>query len=255
MYFKRHSEDGGVVKSIVAGILLLEALHFALLAHGAYFYLITCRTNYEDLFKPIWSLLIQSFPSTFIIVIVRYVFIARVWTLSQSPGKRIICIGMSVLAISEAGLTLTWTIAAFYKPFWGKAGGVVWPSMITFIIRAINDICLTSQFCVHLLRSKNGFVKTDKIIRTMIFHGLGSGFFACCGSICLILVLAILPHSAWYICVYIICTRVYANSLLGMLNSRRLPQSDQTTQSESKEMELTTLQQQLTAQSRWALDL
>lgn len=33
---------------------LLEALHFALLAHGAYFYLITCRTNYEDLFKPIW---------------------------------------------------------------------------------------------------------------------------------------------------------------------------------------------------------
>lgn len=35
-------------------IRLLEALHFGLLTHGAYFYLITCRTNYEDLFKPIW---------------------------------------------------------------------------------------------------------------------------------------------------------------------------------------------------------
>ncbi|KZP29843.1 hypothetical protein FIBSPDRAFT_1038560 [Athelia psychrophila] len=224
MYFKRDGrQDGPRIKAVVVILLLLELFHFTVTAHATYESLIIFRMNYLNLNDPTWSLLAQAVPSALIVLIVRYVWTMRVWALSKSWVRNIIAIAMILLSFGEAGLTVGWMSAEFTAPYWGEIYSARWGVLAVFFLRAFNDLSAASLFCCYLNRSKNGFEETDSIIRKLIRYGLGAGLFTSLGSIALVIVLALLPRQAWFMSVYLTCTRVYVISLLAMLHWRRAP--------------------------------
>lgn len=87
-YYTVRARDYSSLPMSYCNVRLLEALHFALLAHGAHFYLITCRTNYEDLFKPIW-----------------YACIILLWAAAEHPGQ--VIAGMYYWQYISSGERLT----------------------------------------------------------------------------------------------------------------------------------------------------
>ncbi|KZP08667.1 hypothetical protein FIBSPDRAFT_1052257 [Athelia psychrophila] len=223
VYFKKQ-KDGARIKRIVTTLLLLELVHFALTVHGTYYTLINCRMSPSRLKKTIWSLLAQTLPAALIVVVVRYVWIMRLWALSRSRARTVIAMIMIALALIEAILTILWMVAGLAAIVRGETvPRSRLNAMALFLVRLFNDVSVAVSFCYCLNKSKNGFQETDNVIAKLVWYGLGIGFFTSLGSVFLIIILHVWPQTTWFLAGYVVLTRAYVNSLLAMLNWRRQP--------------------------------
>jgi len=148
------------------------------------------------------------------------VWIIRIKTLSQNHRRAQIAAAMLSLVFINAGMSIGWMAAAFASPRWGSVKAVLWAIVATFSLRAFNDTLVTGLLCYHLQCSKNGVRRTDGMIQTMIGYGLRTGLLNCTCSIALMILLIVMPTKPYYACVGLVSSRVYANSLLVMLNWR-----------------------------------
>ncbi|KIM92432.1 hypothetical protein PILCRDRAFT_810487 [Piloderma croceum F 1598] len=220
LYFKRHSQDNMWLKSVVIALLFLETFHVALVTHAIFVYTIADRGSLNHLNDSVWSILIQVVPAALVVALVQYVWIVRIRTLSQSHKTRQFAVAMLFLIAVDAARSIAWMAAAFTSPRWGSVKGVQWSIVAAYSLRVFNDTCITGLLCCHLQRSKNGLRESDGMIHTMIGYGLRAGLLNCMCSVVLVVLLIIMPTKPYYVVVNIICSRVYANSLLAMLNWR-----------------------------------
>jgi len=217
-----------------------------LATHGMFVYTIIDRGDLGSLSCILWSMLFQVLPANLVVSLVQYVWIIRVWTLSQSPRRTQVAAAMLCLVFVDAVISLAWVPAAYLNSTrWGQQPGIKWASVVSFIIRAFNDISLTTLLCYHLHRSKNGLRETDNMIQTMIGYGLRAGVLNCIGSVALTVLLLTMPNKPYYVGIHIISAKIYANSLLSMLNWRcqkklEIAGSDDTGLSKPGATELTT---------------
>ncbi|KIM92340.1 hypothetical protein PILCRDRAFT_810386 [Piloderma croceum F 1598] len=228
LYFKQRWQDSTQLKYIVFAILCLETTNITLVTHGIFMYIIIDHGDFTCLNGRMWSLLFQVIPANLIVTLVHYVWIIRIRTLSRSPRRANIALAMQASVFIEAGLSITWLILASMSASWGKLTSAKWTCVTAFLFRLFNDISLTALLCYHLQRSKNGLRKTDSMIQTMMGYGLRSGVINCFGSLTLIMLITILPTKPYYTGVHAITARLYANSLLAMLNRRHEKSSEAT---------------------------
>jgi len=106
--------------------------------------------------------------------------------------------------------------ATFFFPRWGAAKGVMRVVVACSCLRAFNDTFATGLLCYHLQRSRSGLRRTDGMIQTMMGYGLRAGLLNCIGSVALTVLLTVMPREPYYVGIYVISCRVYANSLLAM---------------------------------------
>jgi len=117
-------------------------------------------------------------------------------------------------------MSIAWMGAAFTSSRWGSVIDVRWSIVAAYSLRVFNDICITGSLCYHLQRSRNGFRESDGIIHSMIGYGLRTGLLNCMCSTVMVVLLMMMPTKPYYVVVNIICSRLYAISLLAMLNWR-----------------------------------
>jgi len=221
LYFRRYTQDSTRLKSIVITLLFLESCNIAFVTYGMFVYTIIDRGDINCLTGILWSMLFQVVPANLVVTLVQYVWIIRIWTVSRSPRRTQITAAMLSSVLIEAVISIAWVVAAHTSTHWGQVQGVMWASVASFILRTFNDIVLTTLLCYHLQRSKNGLQETDSMIQTMIGYGLRAGVLNCMGSISLMVLVVTLPTKPYYVGVHVISARIYANSLLVMLNWRR----------------------------------
>jgi len=226
------------LKCIVTGLLFLEALHIILVTHSVFVYTISGHGNFNRLGDVVWSVLIQVLPGTLVVALVQSVWIIRIRTLNLSHRGTLVTVVMLSLVFIEAGMSIAWMVAIFFFPRWGAAKGVMRIIVASFCLRAFNDTFATGLLCYHLQRSKNGLRGTDGIIQTMIGYGLRAGLLNCIGSVASTVLLGIMPHEPYYVAIYVIFSRVYANSLLAMLNWRMPQKAICTNNSDPEAIEL-----------------
>jgi len=214
------------MKCIVTGLLILEALDTVLVTHAVFVYSVVDHAHPELLDRIVWSTPAQLFPSALIVAAVQYVWIMRIWTLSRSRWRKQILIALFTLVIIEAAASITCMIVSLIVGSWVKIKGAAeWAVTASFILRAVNDLLIAGYLCWCLQGARNGFLQTDGLIRKMMIYGLNTGLLCCSCSLALVISLAILPTKLYFVATYFVVTRVYANSLLAMLNWRKIPPS------------------------------
>ncbi|KAG1763881.1 hypothetical protein CY34DRAFT_468273 [Suillus luteus UH-Slu-Lm8-n1] len=110
----------------------------------------------------------------------------------------------------------------FIKPFpsWVFTLGVTLSASVEFII--------TTVMVIFLGRSRTGFATMNHIINSLILYTLETGSFTCAVTIASLICWMVMRHNLIFLGMHFAIAKLYANSLLATLNTRKRLRADRT---------------------------
>lgn len=222
IYYKKYPDDWWVYRYSVAILWAFDALHVALGTHALYHYLIDLFGDYIALDDIVWSFKLQILFNMVIIFGVQVIYTIRIWRLGHHfhqmlPLFVVLCLvvsgGTGIFAVYDSYL-----ISSFLSIHSIKVS-----IYAVFSMAAISDFVIAFSMCYYLHKSReaSAFSSTSKMLlglmRLVVISGLAT---SACSLITLITYLA-LRNSLIFLGIDFILPKLYINSLLAMLNSRK----------------------------------
>ncbi|KAK0203242.1 hypothetical protein DFS33DRAFT_971834 [Desarmillaria ectypa] len=209
IYYKHNPNDPWLFRYTVALLLILDTLHVALSTHALYFYLIESFGNYLALLKIIWSFPLQLVLNMVVACCVQALYAVRIW-------KRL----YSRSSFSRGLAMVHFPCCRSYVRHWTLCD-----------LRHIHP----PEFCRHfdyesihicgLLHdggSRFHHFRTTKTIMTLMRVVVISGLLTSACSLITLIAYVIWPDTLIFIATgSFILPKLYINSLLAMLNSRK----------------------------------
>ncbi|KAJ8482905.1 hypothetical protein ONZ51_g5036 [Trametes cubensis] len=218
-YFRLYAKDTLFHKVLVATILLLETFHSILCIHVCYYYVITNYFNPAALLKDIWSLRLLTVVTGAAIIISQSFYARRVYLIGR--GFRFVVVLAIILMLGEAAFTLAATVESFILPTLFDFRKFSWMVSATYGLALGCDVVLTGTLIFVLLHSRTGFKTTDNIIEVLILYMVNTGLLTGIISIIAFVFALTLSGNLIYVGFGIVGAKLYANSLLAVLNSRK----------------------------------
>lgn len=222
IYYKKYPDDWWVYRCSVAILWAFDALHVALGTHALYHYLIDLFGKYTALDDVVWSFKLQILFNMVIIFGVQVIYTVRIWRLGHHfhqmlPLFVVLCLvvsgGTGIFAVYDSYL-----ISSFLS-----IRSIKVSIYAVFSMAVISDFVIAFSMCYYLHKSRedSAFSSTSKMLlglmRLVVISGLAT---SACSLITLITYLA-LPKTLIFLGIDFILPKLYINSLLAMLNSRK----------------------------------
>lgn len=223
-YFQRYTYDRVVYKFFVISIWLLEIFHSVLSGHTVYYYAITSYGNAFAILIPTWSIIIQVTVGAFISVLVKSAFAMRVWRFSN---KNIFLTGfIALLNCAILALAVIFTIKAFKISTFAEISELNWVITSVLSVSVFTDILIASALTYYLHHLRNGFVSTGKngsntIITGLMKYSIETGAVTSVCGVATLIAFNSLPTTFVYMSFFFVLSKLYSNSLLATLNTRR----------------------------------
>ncbi|KAK0486403.1 hypothetical protein IW261DRAFT_795115 [Armillaria novae-zelandiae] len=239
LYYLAFPKDRQFVKSLVYGIYILELFQTILIAHDAF---ALFGYGFGDLEAPnemYFSWLVVPIIGAVAASVGQLFYAYRIFVLSRSQivPTFIICLSLtSFVAAIIAGVRIfrTGDITAFND---GKTSIAVGISCAGFVLC---DIIIALCMTYYLMRSNTGFRRTQILITKLIRLTIETGSLtAVVAGIVLILFFAS-PHQSFYVTPALVLSKMYANTIYMVLNSRIRIMGGRETYTSSTDMEITT---------------
>ncbi|KAK0488420.1 hypothetical protein IW261DRAFT_348705 [Armillaria novae-zelandiae] len=224
IYYRRYPQDPRLFRYSILLFWILDTLQLALVSSALYFYLVTSHGDCQTMLMISWSLRSQNTVSRIIIVGIQGLYVVRIWKL----GLRFSAV-LPWCSLVSVGANLAATIYAFYATY--SVQGFLSLSSVNaaittvFSTTAVSDIAIAiiMCFCLHKGKEMTRVSSTIKIIETLMRLVIMSGSTT---SVCSLLVLfsrIAWPDSLIFLAFDMIISKLYMNSLLAMLNYRKIP--------------------------------
>ncbi|KAI0644108.1 hypothetical protein C8Q79DRAFT_130130 [Trametes meyenii] len=219
-YFRSYPNDRRLFKAWVLAVMFFETLHTSFSVHPCYYFLITNYDNPSALVKNIWSLNLLSPLQTAAMILSQSFYARRVYMLHRGFGL-IVAVVTSLLMAAELGFSIAAAVKPFQDTFTFDFAKFAW------LITAINgcaiptDVILTATLMYILLRAKTGFKNTDSMLGTLIIYVINTGLLTGLVTITTLILSRLFPDRYYYIGLTVCGTKVYSNSFLAILNSRK----------------------------------
>ncbi|KAN0137168.1 hypothetical protein V8E53_005165 [Lactarius tabidus] len=207
IYFSRYTKrDPKTLKFFIVVILLLDTFHTILCSYAMYWYLILNFGNVENLGYNMWAMNLQIDITALVEYLVQLYYARRVYIVSKSiiiPGIIVLlgtnCFALGFVFTTRAAALKTWSRYSILTPITciGLGSGVVADALIAF------------SMCWFLYHKRTGFARTDSMIMTLMGYSINSGLLTCVVTTGVLITIFYWPMA-----------KIYANSLLAMLNSR-----------------------------------
>nr|VWP01002.1 Serine/threonine-protein phosphatase (EC [Ganoderma boninense] len=191
-YFRVYAADARWIKALVTVTLILETIVTALNLDAAYNYLVTNYAN-PDLERPLyWYRPIV------------YCSVRRTGNSGWSGGELIkeLC-RFQAHNITEA-LNYSYLVSA------RNAAATVADSFMTVVL------------IYSLRQSRTGIKRTDSMLNVLVLYAVNTGLLISAFNVLCLVFGFVFPQSFTYIAVDLVASRLYANSLLAALTSRKL---------------------------------
>ncbi|KAI0656142.1 hypothetical protein C8Q70DRAFT_393599 [Cubamyces menziesii] len=222
-YGRLYPRDVPWLKGLVAGILTLETLHTTLCIIAVYYHLVLNYFNPASLLEGHWSTRLLTPTTGLTIILCQSFYVFRVYQVGSHfvykslVSAAIVCMFCS---FDLPGFMIAATIEGFRLSL-NDFQHVSWLVSAIFGCAVLADICLTGTLVVVLLRARTGFRRTDSLIEVLIIYSINTGLLTSIfGLLCFIFAI-ILPGNLIYIGISVVGVKLYANSVLAVLNSRR----------------------------------
>ncbi|KAI0324718.1 hypothetical protein GY45DRAFT_1331264 [Cubamyces sp. BRFM 1775] len=223
-YYKHYPEDPLLYpKGLVTIILLLETLHTIVWMYIGYRYMVIEAFNFPDILNSHWTI-----PSTFLITSLsvfacQVFYCCRVYNFGAFFYKWIL-----IPAVVPMCVAVTFGIVAGVEAFrivkvLTDLDKISWMVSVAYGLSAGSDIVLSSILIFALLRvrSQSKIRSTKTVLKTLIIYTINTGLLTSIVSFFAFLFAIVNRQTLVYAGISIVGAKLYANSVLALLNSRR----------------------------------
>ncbi|PIL32230.1 hypothetical protein GSI_05475 [Ganoderma sinense ZZ0214-1] len=97
----------------------------------------------------------------------------------------------------------------------------MWMIWVMLANAVVIDILLTGCLIFFLWRSKTGFRRTDNLLDVLMVYSINTGLSTSLLTLPAMICSIVMPTNLLWSAIYVVASKMYANSLLAVLNSRR----------------------------------
>ncbi|KAM5544673.1 hypothetical protein V8D89_001571 [Ganoderma adspersum] len=218
-YFRMYPADLPILKFLVSFVLVLETVSSALSMHICYRYLVMNYFHPQALIGGEWSLNLFPVISGVTMVTTQSFFIRRVWILGRQY-RYFLAVAVA-LCFVEMGFFIAATIKAFTIPTFKEYEHATWLVSTGSTMAVSSDVMITAMLIFALRRSRTGIKRTDSMLDVMIMYSINTGLLTGIANLGSLLFAFLQPGTLIWAGVGIPGVKMYANTLMAALNSRR----------------------------------
>jgi len=218
-YYQRYPNDSSSYKLLVLSLWVLEALHQAFVGHIAWYYIVENEGSLLVLLNPpVWTLSVQILLGAFVGLIVKTCFGLRVWKFSRG---NILVTGIILgMALAQFATAVVFTIRSFHLRV-GLANEIKTLATTALTLGVATDIFTAASLSFFLHRMRTGYKKSDTLINRLIIYSVNTGTLTSVFSCAVLVSYNMMPDNLIFIALYFILSKLYANSCVATLNTRR----------------------------------
>jgi len=221
-YYTTYGKDPILLKTMVAVLWILESVQAAFTTHAMYFYLVSNFADPLSLLNIVWSIPVQLPIAAVISLIVNSFFVARIWRFGRSMISLTILLP---LLVARFALSIYYTVRTFQDLSFLALSKVFVPGIASLAVIAASDVSIAISLCIVLHKRRTGIPNTDMILNRLITWTAQTAIFPAVLAIADAIALAAGRSTFVFLCFFFLLCRVYTNTGLSALNSRRSLQS------------------------------
>jgi len=218
LYYLNYGRDRAAFKWLVGILWVLDFVHTIFISHSTYYFLVQQYGNPGALLRGEWSIIMEVAITVVVTLLVQCFFAHRVYKLTH--GNLWLSGIIVALSLTHAATGVASTVKLFQIQVFARLPEVLGIMSATLIIMAANDLFITAVLCWYLRKSQSTFTETQGAIRLLIVYtvetGLLTSIFVTIDAICILT----MPNNWIFIGITFSVSKLYANSLLTILNSR-----------------------------------
>ncbi|EIW52183.1 uncharacterized protein TRAVEDRAFT_53608 [Trametes versicolor FP-101664 SS1] len=216
-----NSTLGAILLGSIFGFILMETFHTVLWIIICYQYLVVNYFNPLNLIETHWYIKL-TIPMTAITGMFSQIFYAgRVYYIGPQLKYRLLV----AAAVFVMFLSLGWDFAATVKVF--RASSIfefshwTWIVSVAYGLAVVCDLITALALIVVLRRSRTGVKRTDTVVDALIMYTVNTGLLTTILGTLVFAFAIVYPDNLIYAGLSIPGVKLYSNSVLAMLNSRR----------------------------------
>jgi hypothetical protein len=218
-YYMRYTNDSSYYKILVLSLWVLEALHQAFVGHIAWYYIVDNAGSLLVLLNPpIWTLCVQILLGAIVGLIVKTCFGLRVWKFSR--GNYLVTGLILGMALAQFVMAVLFTIRSFHLRV-GQANQIKTLATTALALGVATDILTAAALSYFLHKMRTGYKKSDTLINRLIIYSVNTGTLTSVFSVAVLVAYNTMPDNLIFIALYFTLSKLYANSCLATLNTRR----------------------------------
>ncbi|KAH9924673.1 uncharacterized protein BXZ73DRAFT_103513 [Epithele typhae] len=220
-YFRTFPLDKTYYKVMVSAVWALEFADQALIAHAVYTYVVTNWGDKLILIKPpVWSLVIQITLGVVTGTVVKLNYAMRVWRFSK---MNIPVTGLIVLlTVGELGVACVYTYQGLILDSLLDIGKMKMIGTLSLGLGVGTDVAIAASLCWFLGGLRTGHRQDDSMVNNLILGSLSTGLLTSLISLVTLILYNFMPDNFIFMGMYFVLSKVYANSFLAALNTRRV---------------------------------
>ncbi|RPD57966.1 hypothetical protein L226DRAFT_562818 [Lentinus tigrinus ALCF2SS1-7] len=211
--------DRSINKAFVICILVLDTFDNVVILHACYTYLVSDYFEPLALLSGIWSIKVQPIMAGFTVLICQSFFARRVYILDRR--HRVLVAFSIVLMLIMFGFAVAGTVIAFKFHTYAEYEHFYWIDAAACGAAIISDSLTAGVLILALRRQRTAYEKTNTLLNALIVYTINTGLLTgIVNTLALVFALA-QPNTMIWIAVEFVAVRLYTNSVLAVLNSRR----------------------------------
>lgn len=231
LYFKFYPSDSTNNKILVVIVWALDMMHTILIIASVWESVIVnfAKPELMDLIPRALGLSVAI--TAAVTFLVHCFFANRVRKLTKrwylaAPIVFLAFLRLLAACVSTSEIIRLRHYSLFIKPF------PSWIFTLGVTLSASVEFCITTVMVIFLGRSRTGFATMNHIINSLILYTLETGSFTCAVTIASLICWMVMRHNLIFLGMHFAIAKLYANSLLATLNTRKRLRSDRTLSSQ-----------------------
>ncbi|KAI0327040.1 hypothetical protein GY45DRAFT_1373509 [Cubamyces sp. BRFM 1775] len=218
-YFRLYPYDTKGLKIMVVALFLLDLFHTITNIHICYYYLVSNYLRPTALFSGVWSLRLSITETGLMMVLSHSFFLRRIFLLG---GKRLLPVALiGLLMVSEFAFAVAVTVMTFVLVTFEAFRRYQWMIWAMLGNAVLVDLVITCFLILYLQRSRTGFKRTDSMVDILMVYTINTGLSTSIVTVPAMICSIVMPDNLIWSSLYVVASKMYANSLLAVLNSRR----------------------------------
>ncbi|KAI0341119.1 hypothetical protein BDW22DRAFT_1430273 [Trametopsis cervina] len=224
-YWTTYERDNVEVKVCVCLLLVLETCHTVVCLHLLYFYLVLHYGDFQNgITQIVWSAGTSIYLEISIMCVTESFYLYRIWHLSGR--NRTVTAITSIPVLTRLGIGIYSNMFVFTFHTWQSLKGSKKAfTMInaTWALSIAADLSVVLVLLYYLYRNRRaGFGRTRRIMRGLSHYSLSTGVLTLVCSLAVLITFNTNQDTMIYGGFLEVLSKLYANSVLAMLNARQL---------------------------------
>ncbi|KAJ3539040.1 hypothetical protein NM688_g6423 [Phlebia brevispora] len=213
-YFQKYPFDRLFYKILVGLLLLLTAVDQAFIGHASYYYSITyAASQYMNAMDARRASLIGSD--------------------SRGSGQSMLCHEVSngnrpitavilILVVAQLAIACVYTARGLKLASLDEIDDLKVVGSLSLCLGVATDIVTAAALCFFLHNLKTGYSKDDSLVNRLTVYAVNTGVLTSAVSLATMILYNIMPSNFIFMACYFVLSKLYLNSFLATLNTRRV---------------------------------